>query len=137
MPLSTPIQSGGTFTPTVTFGGASVGMTYAIQLGQYTRAGDRIFFNLTVMVSALGSSTGAMQIAGLPVATNSTTNHFPVFACNPTGMAAGLTSPIIPNAGTGQTTINMSKFAAGTTTSMTQTDCAAGMIISVSGQYTV
>lgn len=48
----------GTFTPTLTFGGNAVGMTFSKQYGRFTRIGDLVFINLTLALTAKGSSTG-------------------------------------------------------------------------------
>lgn len=61
-----PIFEQGTFTPTLTFGGAAVGMTYGAVSGAYTRIGRRYFVDLTITLTAKGSSTGAAEINGLP-----------------------------------------------------------------------
>lgn len=58
------------FTPTVSFGGASVGVTYAFQVGNYRLVGGMVFFSLDVLLSSKGSSTGALRIGGLPYAIN-------------------------------------------------------------------
>ncbi len=55
-----------TWTPSLLLGGAAVGMTYANQSGHYQRLGDYCFFMGITALSAKGSSTGAMTIAGLP-----------------------------------------------------------------------
>ena len=60
----------GSFTPTITFGGASVGVTYTTNLGKYTRIGNRVLFNAIVILSNKGSSTGAVRITGLPFTAN-------------------------------------------------------------------
>jgi hypothetical protein len=60
----------GTWTPAVTFGGASVGVTYAQQVGTYTIIGDRCFGTGYITLSSKGSSVGAAKISGLPVAIN-------------------------------------------------------------------
>lgn len=59
-------STSGTFTPTISFGGASVGVTYGTQSGTYTLVGNRVIFDLIVVISAKGSSTGAAVIGGLP-----------------------------------------------------------------------
>lgn len=69
----------GTFTPTITLGGAAVGMTYGTQLGSYTRIGNRVMFDAYVVLTAKGSSTGELRIRGLPF-TASTGFSFPA-AC--------------------------------------------------------
>ncbi len=56
----------GTWTPTIQFGGASVGMTYSVQEGKYQRVGDIVFINFQVTLSAKGSSTGAAKLLGVP-----------------------------------------------------------------------
>lgn len=56
----------GTFTPVVSFGGASVGITYTTQLGKYTRVGNVVTYTIQINLSSKGSSTGSMQISGLP-----------------------------------------------------------------------
>lgn len=58
----------GTFTPTILFGGASVGVTYASQTGTYTRIGRQVTLQFDVRLSNKGSSTGAWQIGGFPFA---------------------------------------------------------------------
>lgn len=60
-PLSTYI-TGGTFTPTITFGGASVGMTFSSQLGTYSRIGNIVTFHIFCQFTAVGSSTGNASI---------------------------------------------------------------------------
>lgn len=57
----------GTFTPSITFGGAAVGVTYTTQTGNYTKIGNRVLLNLNLRLSNKGSSTGAVQITGFPI----------------------------------------------------------------------
>ena len=54
------------FTPAITFGGASVGITYSLQSGSYTKIGNRVFFEGRVTLTNKGSSTGVAKITGLP-----------------------------------------------------------------------
>jgi len=58
----------GAWTPTLSFGGASVGIIYGTQTGKYTRIGNRVFFNLIIILTSQGSSTGGASISGLPFA---------------------------------------------------------------------
>lgn len=64
--LLSGLMQSGTFTPTVTFGGGSTGITYATQTGIYRRIGSLVFVSLTVVLSAKGSSTGTALLNGLP-----------------------------------------------------------------------
>jgi hypothetical protein len=59
----------GTWTPGITFGGASVGMTFSIAEGTYTKIGNTVFVSGTLQLTAKGSSTGTMLITGLPFTT--------------------------------------------------------------------
>jgi len=56
----------GTFTPILTFGGGSTGITYTTQTGKYTKVGNRVFFNINIDLSNKGSSAGGATITGLP-----------------------------------------------------------------------
>ena len=56
----------GSFTPTISFGGASVGITYASQLGFYTKIGNRVIFDISIELTSKGTSTGNALISGLP-----------------------------------------------------------------------
>lgn len=57
----------GTWTPVITFGGGSTGITYAVQLGEYTRIGNVVFFSFSITLSNKGSSTGTASITGFPL----------------------------------------------------------------------
>lgn len=56
------------FTPALKLGGAAVDMAYGTQVGRSTRVGRLVTFNLHLTLTALGSSTGAATITGMPVA---------------------------------------------------------------------
>lgn len=62
----------GTFTPVLSFGGASVGITYASQAAEYTRVGNICYFAIFIGLSSKGSSTGIAAISGLPFVCAST-----------------------------------------------------------------
>ena len=61
----------GAFTPTMAFGGASVGVTYAGRNGQYTRIGNQVTFSVYINLTSKGSSTGNATVTGLPFAIDS------------------------------------------------------------------
>lgn len=75
----------GSWTPSLLFGGAAVGLTYTTQTGNYVRIGKRVIFDFQVLLSALGSSTGAATITGLPFAASAVSAG--TFEC---GFTAGL-----------------------------------------------
>jgi hypothetical protein len=56
----------GSFTPTVQFGGAAVGVTYTRQEGYYIKIGRQVFVTARVTLSNKGSSVGNMTMLGFP-----------------------------------------------------------------------
>lgn len=56
----------GSWTPGISFGGGTTGITYTIQSGSYTKRGNRVHCTGVIVLSAKGSSTGAAKITGLP-----------------------------------------------------------------------
>jgi len=62
----------GTWTPSLTFGGNAVGLTYGTRVATYTKIGNLVSATFQIGLSANGSSTGAATISGLPYASNST-----------------------------------------------------------------
>ena len=67
----------GTWTPTISFGGASVGVTYAAgRAGQYTKIGRQVTVTAYILLTSKGSSTGLARIGGLPFATGNATGYF-------------------------------------------------------------
>lgn len=57
----------GTFTPTLTFGGNSVGVAYSMQSASYVRIGRMVYVRGQITLTSKGSSTGNAQIGGLPL----------------------------------------------------------------------
>ena len=55
------------WTPVLTFGGASVGITYDTQTGVYFSIGGMNFFRVSINLSSKGTSTGTAIITGIPV----------------------------------------------------------------------
>ena len=132
MPLSAPIQSGGTFTPILSFGGASVGITYSTQLGNYTKIGDRTFFTITITLTSKGSSVGVAAIAGLPNTSSVTINQ----NCAIRGIAMGASvNTMQAYVGAGSNSVLLDRIAAGALTNMTDTDFNAASSINISGHY--
>lgn len=86
--------SSATWTPVLSFGGSSTGITYLYRQSYYTRIGNVVFINTNISVSSVGIAVGTAVISGLP---------FPVN--NPGGITAidGFLHPsgmsIIPDAG--------------------------------------
>lgn len=60
-----------TWTPTVSSATGS-GATFDVQLAEYFRLGDTIYFNLVIKITAIGTASGAMTVT-LPFAPAETT----------------------------------------------------------------
>ena len=64
----------GTWTPTLTFGGNAVGITYGTRVGTYVKIGKLVYITCTITLTSKGSSTGNAFVEGLPFNCNTTTN---------------------------------------------------------------
>jgi hypothetical protein len=64
--LTTSFYMNGVFTPVLSFGGASVGITYFAQAAEFTRVGNICYFAIFIHLTSKGSSTGLASVAGLP-----------------------------------------------------------------------
>ncbi len=64
----------GTFTPTIVGTSTAGTGTYTSQIGQFTRIGDTVTFNITVVWTA-HTGTGNTEVAGLPYAARNTANQ--------------------------------------------------------------
>jgi hypothetical protein len=120
--------------PTITFGGASVGTTYAVQQAQWKISGSLVMYQYRVQLSAVGSSTGAAAIAGLPFAPNNSfaaTGSAVPFA---TGMAS-LTGTIVA-APVGTSIINLTQYGAGGTASITNANFTSSSALQGEVMYT-
>jgi hypothetical protein len=56
----------GVWTPGVSFGGGTTGITYTEQNGRYTKIGRQVTVTASVTLSSKGSSTGDAVLTGLP-----------------------------------------------------------------------
>lgn len=56
----------GSFTPTITGTTTAGAPTYTVNLGDYTRIGNRVDFNMRIAVSNFGGAVGDLRILGLP-----------------------------------------------------------------------
>ena len=56
----------GTWTPVLTFGGGSAGITYAAQTGTYIKVGQIVFVAFKIILTNKGTDSGIAIITGLP-----------------------------------------------------------------------
>jgi len=123
----------GTFTP-VLVGTSTAGVgTYTVQLGRYTRIGNRCFFNIQMTWTA-HTGTGNMQLQGFPFTSDSTANNngtFVILSNNVTYGAGQLSGWMV----TGGTTFNVVLMASGSAYSAVAMDVAGNWIIT--GSYEI
>ena len=118
------------FTPAITFGGGSTGITYAAQTGKYTRIGNVITFTLDLELSNKGSSTGNAAISGLPF-NSSGISIFTVSASSLTYV--GQVNARVPG---GSSTISLDSWATtGGRTILTDAAFVNATFIQITGSY--
>jgi len=88
----------GTFTPAITFGGASVGLTYTAARGRYTKVGRLVTVQIGIDINNKGTSTGDMNVTGLPFGTATFSGGYggQLGAMRVEGGWTGLTGAMIP-----------------------------------------
>jgi hypothetical protein len=124
----------GTFTPTLTFGGAAVGNIYGSQIGSYSRVGSRVYFSLLVALTTKGSSTGNMEISGLPF-TSAASRYNSVAAVAP--VTTGVTGSIVGFIDAGTSKIQMRAQNNGGDTVLTHANATNTTQFIISGHYDV
>lgn len=95
----------GTWTPTVRFGAASVGQTYSLQTGRYTKVGRIVFIEMYIVFSEMGSSTGDADISGLPFTSNGSNPFgglYSPFYANMSSVTGGVVGSVNPGTTTAQ-----------------------------------
>lgn len=125
-----------TFTPTVRGSGTAGTWTYTTQSGTYHRIGNRITFNIVVLISSYaGSPTGRLQVLGLPVAAASVDS---AFFCSGTLATPGAGNVLEAYLTAGGTTLDIYGRAALTGAATDSTIAASGVRnFFVSGTYVV
>jgi hypothetical protein len=129
----------GTWTPSVTFSGNAVGLTYSTgrQLGRYTKIGNRVYVNLNVELSNKGSSTGDLKIEGLPFATENIT-FMKYAAAAQFAFLTGVSGDLSGLANANSTVIGTFTFVGtGSQALITNTQCTNDLSISLTMHYSV
>jgi hypothetical protein len=126
----------GTFTPTLTFGGGSTGLTYGTQVGYYTRIGRQVFYSISIRLTAKGSSTGNAVIGGLPYTASSATALYPDGVLRAVSSLA-FTAPVYAAVLNNANTIALLNNSGGSQIALTETGFNNATEIAVSGFYFV
>lgn len=126
----------GTFTPALTFGGGNTGLTYSSRGGTYTRIGNMVFFSISIVLSAKGSSTGDVTVTSLPITVSNALNF--ASAVELSVMTAGVGDSFISSSPQNSTTnIFLYKYAAGSKVRLNDTDFTDTSTIRITGSYRV
>ena len=111
-------QETGNWTPVLSFGAGSDGITYEIQQGDYIKIGDLVCASFTMQISSKGTSAGLALISGLPFQPSRNTPSTPVYsALNPAIISAPILVALSPG-----TQISVQLAATGTTSNANDTD---------------
>jgi hypothetical protein len=128
-----PFYSTGSFTPALTFGGGSTGITYTAQEGFYARVGNLILFRVTLWLSNKGSSTGEALISALPFTINSTLSNSATFYDS----FNSLSGPIGLDLQAGTTTSKIVTQGTSTATALSNTNFNNNSFLVLNGGYTI
>jgi len=136
------VYSEGTFTPTLQDDSLSdaESQTYTTQDGSYTRIGNRIFFELNISISSLGTLTTSetARIAGLPFTANASAPHSSVNVGRASSLSitSGNSLGGVINEGTTYIQLYVWDISTGST-GLTIAELSTGADVSISGHYRV
>jgi hypothetical protein len=126
----------GTWTMGVSFGGASVGVTYSSNTGTYTKIGRQVTVNGFVRLTSKGSSTGNASITGLPFTIGNVSANYSAPALTFSGIT--FINQFQGEGGIGQTEILLQEITSlGVLSAITDADFAISSYILISFTYFV
>jgi hypothetical protein len=128
----------GTWTPTITFGGASVGVTYNTTFtgATYTKIGNRVCVSGYLEVTNKGSSTGDASIGNLPFTSEGGPTKY--LGATVGGSSFTFANQFWARIAAASTTIDLLETTeAGAQSFITNSDCTNGTSIYFSATYTV
>ena len=132
-----PVYTTGTWTPTITFGGGSTGVTYSQQEGNYTRIGRIVYVSGYFVLTSKGTDTGSAKIAGLPFTAVNLGAQTESFVVNRTANMASLTSAITGNVDDNASTFALYDHGAAGSTAVDDTNFTDTSVIRFSGTYQI
>lgn len=121
----------GTWTP-VLAGSGGGSATYSLQQASYTRIGNRVLFDLSIIISA-STLVGNITITGLTIAPGPFYAACSIYASS---LGATATPTLMANIA-GSSVISLFTFVAGTATALTATNLGSGAVLVISGSYYV
>lgn len=124
----------GTMTPGISFGGGTTGITYAAQVGTYTKIGRVVMYSAYIQLTSKGTSTGTAVITGLPFSTRPSTDSYAAVSLRAknilfSGVIQARTAVGSPSIGLFQCT------TAGIETNILSTDFLNNSLLMINGNY--
>lgn len=119
-----------TFTPGMNFGGNAVGMTGTFT-GYYMQIMSTVFFQLEIVLTAKGSSTGFVNITGMPVTASTLVNFMYDCYVSNTSFITAVHAYLVVNT----KTLNLYNVKTGTVTPLSETNLTDTTVIRISGSY--
>jgi len=135
--MEQPVYETGTWTPTITFGSGSTGITYGAQEGYYTRIGDVVHLEGNITLTATGTDTGTAKIEGLPFTARNTTDSGSTLVMGRASNMASLTSAFNGLINNNTTNATLYDWGAAGSTGLTEANFTATTQIRFSGTYQI
>ena len=126
----------GTFTPNLTFGGSSTGVTFGFLTGVYIKIGRLVTIRWGFLLTSKGTSTGNARITGLPFTIQDLSYADAVGTCAGAGYT-GLTSVPFTIGVNNNTQITLSDASSTAQTNLTDANFTNGTYLFGIFQYTV
>ena len=122
------------FTPTLEIGGVAItASSYSIQTGQYSLNSGVVTFHCRIAITSKESQTGLIEVSGLPISCNSTTQSLNVIPGNTNTDSSGIYSQIIGT--TNKIEILKGSITSSTAVDLLDTDIFNTFNLKVSGSY--
>lgn len=96
-----------TFTPGISFGGGTTGITYTTATARYVKIGADVFVHGYILLSSKGSDTGNAKLTDLPFASATGTANYAVMSANYFGSFAALVNTLNGLVDLGATTVTL------------------------------
>lgn len=109
----------GSWTPVMTFGGSSTGVTYSSQAGSYTKIGRLVTVSAFIVLTSNGTGTGTALVTGLPF----TSGGFGAVGSGRLGAGGSAATGLRPRVNGSATTISLEIPGAVSDALATDTNC--------------
>lgn len=127
-------EAEGSWTPGLSFGGGTTGITYTTQVGTYLKLGNTVIANGYLLLSNNGTATGAALVTGLPFTVANTAGQYSAAALRVNRVTYANYPQAYANINT--TTVVLEEITeAGTVTALADTDFANDSDVMVSVTY--